>query len=122
MLAKLPEQQRKSRTSDLNNNVNTKLAGLTVVLIIMLGVTGGYILLPLLSSTQPADIATNLANNNTTTYTPASATPFQSTEIILQSLLRIKQQPQPIQILLKLTIPLQRLLKQIVQVNPITPE
>jgi hypothetical protein len=74
MLAKLPEQQRKSRTSDLDNNVNTKLAGLTVVLIIMLGLTGGYMLLPLLPSTQPADIATNLANNNTT-YTPASATP-----------------------------------------------
>ena len=74
MLAKLPEQQRKSRTSDLDNNINTKLAGLSVVLIIMLGVTGGYMLLPLLPSTQPADIATNLANNNTT-YTPASATP-----------------------------------------------
>ena len=74
MLAKLPEQQRKSRTSDLNNNVNTKLAGLTVVLIIMLGVTGGYLLLPLLPSAQPADIAMNLATNNTT-YTPASATP-----------------------------------------------
>ena len=74
MLAKLPEQQRKSRTSDLNNNVNTKLAGLSVVLIIMLGVTGGYILLPLLPSAQP-DIAMNLVNNNTTTLTPASATP-----------------------------------------------
>ena len=74
MLAKLPEQQIKSRTSDMNNNVNTKLAGLSVVLIIMLGVTGGYILLPLLSNTQPANIATNLAYNNTTTYTPASAT------------------------------------------------
>ncbi len=74
MLAKLPEQQRKSRTSDLNNNVNTKLAGLTVVLIIMLGATGGYLLLPLLQSAQPSDIAMNLATNNTT-YTPASATP-----------------------------------------------
>jgi hypothetical protein len=72
MLAKLPEQQRKSRTSDLNNHVNTKLAGLTVVLIIMLGATGGYLLLPLLPSAQPADIAMNLATNNTT-YTPASA-------------------------------------------------
>ena len=76
MLAKLPEQQRKSRTSDLDNNVNTKLAGLTVVLIIMLGVTGGYMLLPLLPSTQPADIATNLANNNTT-YTPATPSKVQ---------------------------------------------
>lgn len=65
MLSKIPQKVENSETS----NVNSKLIGINIVLIVMLGVAGVFLFSPLLSTTQ-TDVQFLNTSNSTVNNTP----------------------------------------------------